>query len=425
MLCLVFEDSIDFPGNRSELYEDGVSILIKKWDAQRNIERDQIYKKLSPPRKKDLLSKIAGNTFERGDYFFKQRDLETYIADYIQNLPDTENDPESLKLDSEAVLKSIEAQHGLLVERARNIYSFSHLTFQEYFAARKIVTNSNPQALEKDLQILSRRISEKRWREVFLLAIEMLQDAERLLQLMKQQVDLLVAGDKTIQMLLQWTRESSLSVQAPYKQAAIRAFYLSFAYDLAIANTPQRNLNDTLNRSFNADLAQTLDTNLSLDLIDSARSLGFLFNDTGRRVRSHRHNPKLVIQLVNGSAKASPDILSLLISSKWQETLQQLQKQLPNQNQKQQKFDEWWQVNGQSWTEKIALLVTKSPNISHNHQLKSQQEELFQQYYNANKFLWECLKSDCYVSHEVRQEIEDTLLLPMTEIEKNQVILIG
>ena len=52
-------------------------------------------------------------------------------------------------MDSEVVLKALEAQHGLLVERARGIYSFSHLTFQEYFTAREVVNNSAAQALEK------------------------------------------------------------------------------------------------------------------------------------------------------------------------------------------------------------------------------------------------------------------------------------
>jgi predicted NACHT family NTPase len=32
----------------------------------------------------------------------------------------------------------------------------------------------------------------------------------------------------------------------------------------------------------------------------------------------------------------------------------------------------------------------------------------------------DCLNSDCYVSREVRQEIEETLLLPIAEIEKRQ-----
>jgi predicted NACHT family NTPase len=128
LLCLVFEDSGSFPTNRAELYQNGVDVLLKKWDVKRNIEREQVYKRLSLKRKEDLLSQIAHTTFEAGNYFFKQGEVERYISQYIQNLPHTSTDPEALELDSVAMLKSIEAQHGLLVERARRIYSFSHLS---------------------------------------------------------------------------------------------------------------------------------------------------------------------------------------------------------------------------------------------------------------------------------------------------------
>ncbi len=59
LLCLAFEESGDFPANRSELYKEGLDALLKKWDAKRGIQREQIYKKLSVQRKEDLLSKIA------------------------------------------------------------------------------------------------------------------------------------------------------------------------------------------------------------------------------------------------------------------------------------------------------------------------------------------------------------------------------
>lgn len=157
LLCLVFEENADFPANRSELYKEGLDVLLKKWDAKRNIERDQVYKNLSLHRKEDLLSQIALITFEQKDYFFKQKTIEAYIVDFISNLRDANPDPEVLRLDSEAVLKSIEAQHGLVVERAKGIYSFSHLTFQEYFTAREIVANSAWENLVK-------YITDKRWR---------------------------------------------------------------------------------------------------------------------------------------------------------------------------------------------------------------------------------------------------------------------
>jgi predicted NACHT family NTPase len=90
--------------------------------------------------------------------------MERYIADFIGNLRDIDPDPESLRVDSEAVLRSIQSQHELLVERARGIYAFSHLTFQEYFAAREIAATSA-------IGMLVPQISEIRWREVFLLTV--------------------------------------------------------------------------------------------------------------------------------------------------------------------------------------------------------------------------------------------------------------
>jgi hypothetical protein len=53
-------------------------------------------------------------------------------------------------------------------------------------------------------------------------------------------------------------------------------------------------------------------------------------------------------------------------------------------------------------------------------QINTDQEKALKQYYDANQVLVECLISDCYVSREVRQEIEDTLLLPIAEIEKRK-----
>ena len=108
LLCLVFGERNDFPPKRSELYKEGLEVLMKKWDAKRNIEREIIYKHLSPQNKEDMLGQIAFNTFVNGEYFFRQEDLQRQIKDYICNLPEASADPEALRLDSEVVLKAIE-----------------------------------------------------------------------------------------------------------------------------------------------------------------------------------------------------------------------------------------------------------------------------------------------------------------------------
>ena len=59
LLCLVFEELKTFPRKRSQLYQEGLELLLKKWDSERNIERPELYKKLEPQQKKDLLSDIA------------------------------------------------------------------------------------------------------------------------------------------------------------------------------------------------------------------------------------------------------------------------------------------------------------------------------------------------------------------------------
>jgi predicted NACHT family NTPase len=169
LLCLEFKDSAEFPKNRAELYERGLYVLLTKWDGQRRIQRKSAYGKLSVQRKESLLGQLAITTFDRGEYFFKQYVAEQHIRNYIQNLPEAKTESEALLVDSREVLRDIVVQHGLLTERARGIYSFSHLTFHEYFVSQNIVHNSNPKMYELALENLVQNSTNKRWREVILL----------------------------------------------------------------------------------------------------------------------------------------------------------------------------------------------------------------------------------------------------------------
>jgi predicted NACHT family NTPase len=113
----------------------------------------------------------------------------------------------------------------LLVERTDEFWSFSHLTFQEYFTAYHFAESGTSAALEK----LATHITQTHWREVFLLATELLPSADQLLRLIKQQIDGLLAGDENLQQFLGWVDEKARSVDAPYKPAAVRAFYFAIA----------------------------------------------------------------------------------------------------------------------------------------------------------------------------------------------------
>jgi predicted NACHT family NTPase len=400
LLCLVFEDSGSFPTNRAELYENGVDVLLKKWDVKRDIERDQVYKRLSLKRKEDLLSQIARNTFEAGNYFFKQREVERYISQYIQNLPDASTDPEALELDSVGMLKSIEAQHGLLVERARGIYSFSHLTFHEYFTARKIVTSCNPYAVDDPtLQGLVSHITEKRWREVFLLTVGMLDTADALLQLMKARIDRLLEGDEKLQQFLRWVDEKAASIiEASYKSASIKAFYLILVAKLRYADFKE------FDTTISSAQYRALPTDLALD-----RDL----------LAALTRDPRLAIPVKSTNPIHYFDY-KLAVNPALRRLLKQLDDLLPDVYTSSDEIELWIHENANAWTELLRVVMIEYRNIGYDWQFSYEQKERLQQYYDANKLLLDCLNSDCYVSREVRQEIEETLLLPSAKIKNRR-----
>ncbi|RCJ19374.1 hypothetical protein A6S26_27085 [Nostoc sp. ATCC 43529] len=82
-----------------------------------------------------------------------------------------------------------------------------------------------------------------------------------------------------------------------------------------------------------------------------------------------------------------------------------------------EEFEKWFKVNGQKWINTIADVMFNIPHIdiSAHWQFSEQEKQQFRQYYDANRLLVDCLKN---TSDKVRSQIEDTLLLPITEIEK-------
>ena len=195
MLCLTFDENYDFPVNRAELYKEAIDALLKKWDSSRRIKRDEIYKKLSLRRKEVMLSELAYHTFKEGQFFLPKRVLTSHIRAFIQNLPDTEAN--ALDIDSENVLNAIEAQHGVLVQRAKGVYSFSHLTFQEYFTAQYVVDNADA------FTRLISYIDQPQWREVFLLTVSMLNKSDYFFLALKAEINTQVDNYKHLKDLLQ------------------------------------------------------------------------------------------------------------------------------------------------------------------------------------------------------------------------------
>ena len=65
-----------------------------------------------------------------------------------------------------------------------------------------------------------------------------------------------------------------------------------------------------------------------------------------------------------------------------------------------------------------AIALSSEGNIGHNWQFNNQQQQELQRYYDANRFLVKLIKIEGAVSHAVRTEIEDSLLLPWDELQR-------
>lgn len=288
LLCLAFNETMEFPPNRAELYREALDALLKKWDSSRRIKRSDAYKHLSVKRKESMLSHIAAKTFQEGRYFIPQRQLEALISDFIQHLPRARE--ETLDPDSEAILKAIEAHHGIFTERAIGIYSFSHLTFQEYFTAQYIVEHVADGTLEK---VAGEHLSDERWREVILLTACMLDSADSFLSLIKTQIDRIARKDGLEGLFAELDRIREQERKVPYPAVFTRCLALMNSIRTA-AEVPYRGKHG-LYLTKVAELLRAVERELPpmLDLGGSDAARGVM-GELRRALKRARSNPEAI-----------------------------------------------------------------------------------------------------------------------------------
>jgi predicted NACHT family NTPase/tellurite resistance protein len=398
LLCLAFEEAGNCPDNRSELYKEGIDALLKKWDAKRGIQRDQVYKGLSLQRKSELLEAIALTTFEQKDYFFKRQWVEQLITDYLRKLPNAGGD--TLLSDSAAILQSIEAQHGLLIERAKGIYSFSHLTFHEYFAARQLVFNCANRTATLETFVHS-NLTDKRWREIFLLIAEMLPDAALLLVPMQHAINQLLSDQQPLQAFLAHVQQCAMAAEFSFcKPAAVRAFFLDADFNI----DPKRSVALLLDRSANllvcaSFLTRMLDKTTLGEAIAIAQSYDAQAVEPMQKITAANSADAVMMIAIQIALEAQS------LKADERDRLKALMQEFQGLQHSDEKMGEV--------ADAARKMAKTRRQISKTWDLKEGEKLLLRQYYEANQLLLECLNSDgCWIEPEVRKQIEATLLLP-------------
>ncbi len=406
LLCLVFEELNSFPPSRSELYEEGIDILLKKWDAQRGIERSQIYKRLSTRRKADLLSYIGYMTFKEEKYFFKRRDAQAYIRKYIENLSNSSETEHELELDSDAILKSIEAQHGLLTERAKSIYSFSHLTFHEYFAARKMISSNL-------IEVLKGNFFKSRWREVILLASEMMDSADEFISCVSTATFSLPQSNEKTLAFLGWLEEKISERVIDDSQRSpsaftVRAYY--FEQVIADYSKQARHFPITtmlLARNPNVPHIKKNEVSGAKDVLLRRSTIGDLLHITQPSLKRDEH----ILDAIRGFSSDS-DISTIIhtkltnavnLNDSSPEALKILLDQLKIADV--DDSQSWWKEQRWKWLEAFRELTSKHFNIGKDWKFTEGEVSILEDYHYGLNLLVELMLTDSVIAKRLRQQI--------------------
>ncbi|WDD32905.1 hypothetical protein PQG02_30635 [Nostoc sp. UHCC 0926] len=241
-------------------------------------------------------------------------------------------------------------------------------------------------------------------------------------QLLKEEIDKMFASELDIQQLLKFVSCKSRQIKAEsyteHKLSAIRAYYLHLYSNSGI----------DLYLAFSLDSSIKYNPSLMLDL-NLAKTLSCFYDFP----RSLSHASYIADFLELAIKQLAHNKINLQQSQKDQllSELRELRQQLPSElelvpsspNTKNdedrtrfEKFIGWWQNEGQNWAGELRTVMIAYRGISQDFWLLDKQKLIvLHRYYSFNKLLVDFLRN---TSDNIRSHIEDTLLLPIAEIEK-------
>lgn len=174
IVCALFDHDLDIPSDPGELYGRAIEGMLGAWDAFRNIARRTPLASLSLRMRIALISSLAYDMFEKSKIVFSHRDVDA--SGCIKRIARTARVPVPV---SEDVLTTLYNDFGVLVERSPGLYSFSHLTMQEYLVGRHIVDN-------RQEITLAARAGNPEWHEVIRVVARLLPQADEFMRTLHQ-----------------------------------------------------------------------------------------------------------------------------------------------------------------------------------------------------------------------------------------------
>ncbi|MEG4998623.1 NACHT domain-containing protein [Microcoleus sp. B4-D4] len=454
LICAVFRDEQgNLPKKRSQLYEKGIRQLLER------LKRMPSDRKLTIDIKEEFLAELAVMLFEKNDYFPEEQTLEKFICNYFGVERSTARN----------IMKIFETETGLLIERSAGYWSFSHLTFQEYLVAKWFCKLS-------ELEKFVNHITERPWKEIFLLTIELLKDSSTHLEFINIRVIEIQRNISIVGEIIHWIdRKSNLAaleishwISMSIKMldavalekdivtlssedlkenifttgliSECRCFYLDLfnAYSISDAFISDANILNHLSL-YNRLNKEVIDFVLILDnllywLIRFLPSFPFFLTQPCVLNQQVNELEKCLLQIFNIINAASSrgiffnEIYDRLLCL-WNKMLIIKSKLIASEKDREGReiIDLWNNLFNEGKNEDFLNLlkntISHHRDIPHHWLLDDKQKEDLSRYYEANKLLVDCLIIALRfnsVSTKTGEKIKENLLLPIAEIEKRK-----
>ncbi len=176
IICLVHRIDAVLPDERVVLYQKCTETLLNTWQAWK-FQGEQ-------PRSRNKVERRNRARMEALAYWMHclldkenktQRsvvpynDMRDFLAQYIAEIENPPSDEPSTL--AEEFLRFVKERAGLLIEAGDELYSFVHLTFQEYLTATYLRKSGEAGGMDAIWRLIEKRCGDSRWHEVVRLKV--------------------------------------------------------------------------------------------------------------------------------------------------------------------------------------------------------------------------------------------------------------
>ena len=183
ILVLLQEAGVSLPQRRWDLYERIAEAFLFSWQEKKRRARSGFPDRSLAIEDREVLwiLESVALQMQRRDWVMVPRWwLAQHVSDFLRD--EMTFEPDQARSAADALIWSLQERSGMFVERGPDRFGFSHLAFQEYFAAQAVLAEDDP------IEFLRPHLYHPRWRQVVPLVASQM-DRRRVPRLLRTVLD--------------------------------------------------------------------------------------------------------------------------------------------------------------------------------------------------------------------------------------------